>query len=149
MSHHRANTRYGLNTTFFHQESILRPKTTLRLMYLDTFTNLTLNNIQKYVFCLFFKNCPTIAQGNKIQISLEEVTSITKTSTVCSTQPIRMEKCHLTLLYDTVREALSATKWSEEENDKTLPSSINIYIYIFININCGVEPEYDVIQNRL
>ena len=47
-----------------------------------------------------------------------------------------MEKCHLTLLYDTVREALSATKSSEEENDKTLPSSINIYIYIFINIHC-------------
>ena len=57
------------------------------LLYLGTFTNLTLNHMQKYVFCLFFKNCPTIGNrdggtylnlGNKIQKSLEEVTSITK-----------------------------------------------------------------------
>ena len=44
-----------------------------------------------------FQECPTIAHSdggtflnlaNKIQISLEEVSSITKTSTVCSTKPI-------------------------------------------------------------
>ena len=58
MSHHRANTEYGENTSFIHQENIFRPKKALMLLYQATFTNLTLNNIQKYVFCLFFKNVP-------------------------------------------------------------------------------------------
>ena len=64
------------------------------LLYIATFTYLTLNNIQKYVFCLFFQECPTIAHrdggtylklANKIQKSLEEVTSLIKTSIICST----------------------------------------------------------------
>ena len=54
MSHHCSNTKYGKNTSFIHQEITLRPKTALIFMYLSTFTNLTLNNIQKDVICLFF-----------------------------------------------------------------------------------------------
>ena len=50
ISHHCANTKYGENTSFIHQEIIFRPKTALMFLYLATFTNLTLNNIQKDVF---------------------------------------------------------------------------------------------------
>ena len=60
MSHHGANTKYSENTSFTHQESIFRPKTALMLLYLATFTNLTLNDIQKDVFCLVFKNVPPL-----------------------------------------------------------------------------------------
>ena len=58
MSHHRTNTKYGENTSYIHQEIILRPKTAMMLLYLATFSNLTLNNINKDVFCLFFKKVP-------------------------------------------------------------------------------------------
>ena len=58
MSHHRANEKYGENTSFIHQEIIFRPTTALMLLYLATFTNLNLNDFQKDVFCLFFKNVP-------------------------------------------------------------------------------------------
>ena len=58
MSQHRAITKYGENTNLIHQEIIFRPKTSLMLLYLATFTNLTLYNIQKKVVCLFFKNVP-------------------------------------------------------------------------------------------
>ena len=54
MSHHRTNTKYGENTIFIEHEIIFRPKTALRLLNLATFTNLTLNNIQKDIFCIFF-----------------------------------------------------------------------------------------------
>ena len=94
MSHHRANTKYGENTSFIQQEIIFSPKTALLLRYLATFTNLNLNNIQKDVFCVFFQECPTIAHrdggtylklAKKIQKSLEEATSLRKTSIICST----------------------------------------------------------------
>ena len=93
MSHNRANEKYGENTSFIHQEIIFRPKTALMLLYLATFTNLNPNDIQKDVFCLFFKKCPTIAHhdggtflklANKTPKSLEEVTSLTKTSIIYS-----------------------------------------------------------------
>ena len=96
MSQHGANTKYGKNTSFIHQEFIFGPKTALILTYLATFTNLTLNNIQKEVIGLFFKNVPTIGHrdggtylklANKILKSLEEVTSLTKTSIICSIYP--------------------------------------------------------------
>ena len=60
MSHHLANEKYGENTSFIHQEIIFRPKTALMLPYLATFTNLNLNDIQKDVFRLFFKNVPPL-----------------------------------------------------------------------------------------
>ena len=67
MSYHRANTKYGENTSFIDQEIIFWPKTVVMLLYLGTFTNLTLNNIQKNVFCLFFMNDPpsrTVMMGH-------------------------------------------------------------------------------------
>ena len=56
--HHRASTKYGENNSFIHQEIIFRPKTALMSLYLATFTNLILYDIQKDVYCLFFKNVP-------------------------------------------------------------------------------------------
>ena len=67
MSHHRLNTKYGDNTSFIHQDIVFRPKTEFMLLYIDTFNSLTLNNFQKHVFCLFFKNVPpsrTVMVGN-------------------------------------------------------------------------------------
>ena len=76
MSHHRANTKYGENTSFIHQEIIYRHQTALMLLYLATFTNLTPNNIQKICVLSVFQECPTIVHldggtylklANKIQ----------------------------------------------------------------------------------
>ena len=93
LSHHRASTKYGLNTSFIHQLIISRPKTALVLLYLAIFTNLTLNNIRKRSILSAFQECPTIAHhdggtylklANKILKSPEEVTSLTKTPIICS-----------------------------------------------------------------
>ena len=54
MSHHRANTKYGKNTSFIDKEFISGPKTALMLLYLDTFTMLTLNNIKKKMISFLF-----------------------------------------------------------------------------------------------
>ena len=93
MSHYRANAKYGEKQVLFNRKIIFRPKIVVMSLYRATFTNLTLNDIQKEVFCLFFYECPTIAHlnggtylklANKIQKILEEVTSLTKTSSICS-----------------------------------------------------------------
>ena len=90
MSHHHTNTKYGENASFIHQEIVFSPRTVMMLLYLATLNNWSLNNIQKDVFCGFFMNVPAHRDGgtylklaNKIQKSLEEVTSLTKTSIIC------------------------------------------------------------------
>ena len=64
------------------------------LLYVATFTYLTIKDIQKYIFFSVFQECPTIAHrdggtylklAKKIEKSLEEVTSLIKTSIICLT----------------------------------------------------------------
>ena len=72
MSHPRAYTKYGENTSFIHQEIYLGLEP--HRCYLATFTKLTLNDIQKRSILSFFQE--------KFS-SIEEVTSLTKTSSIC------------------------------------------------------------------
>ena len=53
MSHHRASTKYGENTSFNHKEIMFRPKTALMLLSLTTLTNLTLNISKTLYFVCF------------------------------------------------------------------------------------------------